>query len=132
MIDSTKAASIKLYPDGPDHGAAVVSNVTFKNVVVQNSDYTLQIQGCYGEDTDYCTLYPSTTQLSGIVVKGFSGTTSSKYAPTVANLNCPKSGACGVTFSGITVKPPSGTVNYLCADAPTSLGVACSSGACGK
>lgn len=132
MIDSTKAAGIKLYPDGPDHGSAVVSNVTFENVVVQNSDYAFQIQSCYGEDTSYCASYPSTAQLSGIVVRGFSGTTSSKYASAVANLNCPKSGTCGVTFSGMTVKPPSGTAVYLCANTPSSLGVTCSSGASGK
>ncbi|KAB5515214.1 glycoside hydrolase family 28 protein [Coniochaeta sp. 2T2.1] len=132
MIDSTKAAGVKLYPDGPDHGTAVVSNVTFENVVVQNSDYAFQIQSCYGEDTDYCTSYPSTAQLSGIVVRGFSGTTSSKYAPTVASLNCPKSGTCGVTFSGMTVKPPSGTARYLCANTPSTLGVTCSSAASGK
>ena len=132
MIDSTKAAGIKLYPDGPDHGTAVVQNVTFQNFVVQNSDYAFQIQSCYGEDTSYCSSTPSTAQLTGVVVKGFSGTTSSKYSPTVANINCPAAGTCGVTLSSMTVKPPSGSAQYLCANTPSNLGVTCTSGASGK
>ncbi|KAH6995546.1 family 28 glycoside hydrolase [Ilyonectria sp. MPI-CAGE-AT-0026] len=132
MINSTKAVGIKLYPDGPDHGTAVVSNVTFQNVVVQNCDYAFQVQSCYGETTSYCASYPSTAQLSGIVVKGFSGTTSSKYAPSVANVNCPAAGSCDLTMSSMTVKPPSGSASYLCANTPSTLGVTCKSGASGR
>jgi galacturan 1,4-alpha-galacturonidase len=131
MTDSTKAAGIKLYPGGTSHGTAVVRNVTWEDVVVDNSDYAFQIQSCYGEDDAYCTSAPSTAQLSGIVVKGFSGTTSSKYSPTTMNLNCPAKGACGVTMSSITVKPLSGSAKVLCANTPSSLGVTCSSGASG-
>ncbi|KAH7016743.1 glycoside hydrolase family 28 protein [Ilyonectria destructans] len=132
MINSTKAVGIKLYPAGPDHGTAVVSNVTFQNVVVQNCDYAFQVQSCYGETTSYCASYPSTAQLSEIVVKGFSGTTSSKYAPSVANINCPAAGSCDLTMSSMTVKPPSGSASYLCANTPSTLGVTCKSGASGR
>ncbi|KAI8629139.1 glycoside hydrolase family 28 protein [Xylariaceae sp. FL1651] len=131
MIGSTKAAGIKLYPAGSSHGTAVVKNVTWENVVVDNSDYAFQIQSCYGEDAGYCADTPSTAQLSGIVVKGFSGTTSSHYSPTTMNLDCPAGGTCGVTMSSITVKPPSGSVKILCANTPSTLGVTCTSGASG-
>lgn len=131
MIDSTKAAGIKLYPAGTEHGTAVVKNVTWENVVVDNCDYAFQIQSCYSEDTDYCEDTPSTATLTDIIVKGFSGTTSDAYEPTVANINCPASGTCDVTLSSMTVKPPSGTARYLCANTPSSLGVTCSSGASG-
>ncbi|KAH8204168.1 hypothetical protein TruAng_001720 [Truncatella angustata] len=131
MVDSTKAAGIKLYPAGADHGTAVVKNVTWENVVVDNCDYAFQIQSCYSEDTDYCDDTPSTATLTGIVVKGFSGTTSDKYEPTVANINCPAGGTCDVALSGMTVKPPSGSAEYLCANTPSSLGITCTSGASG-
>jgi len=131
MKDSTKAGGIKLYPAGSSHGTAVVRNVTWENVVADNSDYAFQIQSCYGEDESYCESSPSTAQLSGIVVKGFSGTTSSKYSPTTMNLNCPAKGSCAVTMSSITVKPPSGSARVLCANTPSNLGVSCSSGASG-
>lgn len=131
MINSTKAAGIKLYPAGADHGTAVVRNVTWDGVVVVGSDYAFQIQSCYNEDADYCDATPSTATLTDIVVKGFSGTTSSKYEPVVANINCPAAGSCGVTMSGMTVAPPSGTAKYLCGNTPSGLGVTCSSGASG-
>ncbi|KAI1425359.1 glycoside hydrolase family 28 protein [Xylaria sp. FL1777] len=131
MTDSTKAAGIKLYPAGSSHGTAVVRNVTWENIVVDNSDYAFQIQSCYSEDESYCESSPSTAQLSGIVVKGFSGKTSSKYSPTTMNLNCPADGTCGVTMSSITVTPPSGSAKILCANTPSNLGITCSSGASG-
>ncbi|KAI1185938.1 glycoside hydrolase family 28 protein [Nemania serpens] len=131
MTNSTKAAGIKLYPGGSAHGTAVVRNVTWEDVVVDNSEYAFQIQSCYGEDATYCAGAPSTAQLSDVYVKGLSGTTSAKYGSTIMNLNCPAKGTCGVALSSVTVKPPSGSAKVLCANTPSSLGVACSSGASG-
>ncbi|KAI0141918.1 glycoside hydrolase family 28 protein [Xylariaceae sp. FL1272] len=131
MIDSAKAAGIKLYPAGSSHGSAIVKNVTWDGIVVDNSDYAFQIQSCYNEDESYCDSTPSTAQLSGIVVKNVSGTTSSKYSPTTMNLNCPAAGTCDVTMSGITVTPPSGSAEILCANTPSTIGVTCTSGASG-
>ncbi|KAK1238532.1 hypothetical protein MKX07_006678 [Trichoderma sp. CBMAI-0711] len=131
MIDSTKAAGLKLYPGPPKHGTAVVTNVTFENFVLKNTDYAFQVQSCYGEDASYCSSSPSTAQVKGVVVRNFSGTTSSHYSPNVANLNCPAAGSCGLTLSNITVKPPSGSAVFQCANTPSSIGVPCSAGASG-
>ncbi|KAK7732519.1 hypothetical protein SLS53_008404 [Cytospora paraplurivora] len=131
MIDSTKAAGIKTYPGGSDHGTAIVSNVTFEDFVVEGSDYAFQVQSCYGEDDDYCEEYPSTATLTDIVVKGFSGTTSDKYDPVVANIDCPEDGTCGLKISSWTVKAPSGSAENLCANTPSSLGITCTDGASG-
>lgn len=131
MKNSAKASGLKLYPAGASHGSAVVSNVTFENFVVTSSDYAFQVQSCYGETAAYCAATPSTAQITGVIVKGFSGTTSTKYSPVVANIDCPQSGTCGITMSGMTVKAPSGTTEYLCANTPSTLGVTCTSGASG-
>ena len=131
MIDSTKAAGIKTYPSGGSHGTSTVSNVTFTGFTVDNSDYAFQIQSCYGEDGGYCADNAGTAKLTGIKVIGFSGTTSSKYAPITANLNCGSKGTCDVAISSYNVKPPSGTGKVLCANTPSALGVTCSSGASG-
>lgn len=131
MSTSTKAAGIKLYAGGSSYGTAVVSNVTFKDFTVASSDYAFQVQSCYNSDATYCASNPSTAKISGVVVSGFSGTTSTKYAPVVANINCPKAGSCGIAMSGMTVKAGSGTAKYQCANTPSSLGVTCSSGASG-
>ncbi|KAI1321946.1 family 28 glycoside hydrolase [Xylariaceae sp. FL0255] len=131
MTKSAKAAGIKLYPAGSSHGMAVVSNVTWENVVVNSSDYAFQIQSCYDETAAYCEATPSTAQLTDVVVKGFSGTTSMTYEPVIMNLDCPADGTCGVSISDITVTSPEGKAEVLCANTPSSLGVTCTSGASG-
>lgn len=131
MIQSSKAAGIKTYPSGNDHGTSTVSNVTFADFVVQDSDYAFQIQSCYGEDDSYCESNPGNAELTDIVVKGFSGTTSDKYDPTTANINCGSGGTCGITISDWTVEASSGSGEILCSNTPSDLGVDCTSGASG-
>ncbi|KAE8152971.1 putative endo-xylogalacturonan hydrolase A [Aspergillus avenaceus] len=131
MIGSTKAAGIKTYPSGGDHGVSTVKNVTFSEFIVEGCEYAFQIQSCYGEDEDYCQDSPGDAVLEGIVVEGFSGTTSDKYDPVVANLNCGANGICDVTINAFEVKAPSGSARILCANTPSSIGVTCDSGASG-
>jgi galacturan 1,4-alpha-galacturonidase len=131
MQTSTKAVGIKLYPGGSKHGTAVVRNVTWDGVTVSDCDYAAQIQSCYGEDASYCTSNPSTATVQDVYFKNFRGTTSNKYSPTTANINCPAKGSCGINFSGWDVKAPSGSAKVLCANQPSSIGVTCSSGASG-
>ncbi|KFY05925.1 hypothetical protein V492_08231, partial [Pseudogymnoascus sp. VKM F-4246] len=50
MINCGKAAGIKVYAGGSDHGTSTVSNVTWDGVDVQGCDYGAQIQSCYGAD----------------------------------------------------------------------------------
>lgn len=94
MTGCSKAAGIKLYPGGSDHGTATVSNVTWDGVTVDNCDYGAQIQSCYGGTADECASTPSAASLTGISFKNFKGTTSTHYEPTVANLDCPADGTC--------------------------------------
>jgi galacturan 1,4-alpha-galacturonidase len=131
MINSSKAVGIKLYPGGSSHGTATVSNVTYDGVTVTNCDYAAQIQSCYNEDASYCSSYPSTASVTGVYFKNFKGTTSTKYEPDIANIDCPGAGTCDVYFSGWSVKPPSGTATYLCANVDSSPGITCTSGASG-
>lgn len=131
MQTSTKAVGIKLYPGGSSHGTAVVRNVTWDGVTVSDCEYAAQIQSCYNEDASYCSSNPSTGTIEDVYFKNFKGTTSSKFAPTVANINCPAKGSCDVHFEGWTVKPPSGSARYLCGNTKGDIGVTCTSGASG-
>ncbi|KAJ1567826.1 hypothetical protein HK096_008544, partial [Nowakowskiella sp. JEL0078] len=131
MKDSTKAVGIKLYPGGSAHGISSVKNVTFDGVTVSNCDYAAQIQSCYGETTSYCASNPSTSSIQSVYFKNFKGTTSSKYNPTVSNLNCPASGICDIYFSSFSVLAPSGKSVNLCANIDSTPGITCSSGASG-
>lgn len=131
MVNSTKALGIKTYPSGGSHGVSTVSNVTWTGVVVDGCDYAIQIQSCYGEDSEYCEENPGNAVLSGIVLEDISGTTSGKYGAVTGNLNCGAKGTCDVKISSYTVKPASGTGKVLCANTPSDLGVTCTAGASG-
>ncbi|KAF4551801.1 putative glycosyl hydrolases family 28 protein 1 [Elsinoe fawcettii] len=110
MIDSTKAAGIKVYPGGSAHGTSVVRNVTWDDVTVQNSDYAFTIEPCYGEEEAYCKANGASSTIEGVYVKNFKGTTSKKYAPTTAEVFCPVKGtACDVHVSGWTVQASGAT-----------------------
>jgi len=131
MINSTKAVGIKVYPGGTSHGISIVSNITFEDVTVVNSDYAAQIQSCYGENATYCASYPSKANITDVVFRDFKGVTSLKYTPVVANLNCPKDGSCEVRFEGWGVEAGKGTAEVLCANVGGSPGIDCTEGASG-
>ncbi|KAG5727800.1 hypothetical protein E4T56_gene4158, partial [Termitomyces sp. T112] len=60
------------------------------------------------------TCVPSAHTITDVYWTNVSGTTSSKYDPVVANLNCPSLGTCNIHVSSFTVKPPSGKADVLC------------------
>lgn len=131
MANCGKAAGIKLYPGGSTHGTSTVTNVTWDGVIVEGCDYGAQIQSCYGSTAADCAANPSLATLSGIYFKNFQGTTNSKQAPAVANLDCSPGMLCDLHFTNWNVKNPSGsTVNY-CANIDGNPGITCTSGASG-
>ncbi|KAJ7448953.1 glycoside hydrolase family 28 protein [Mycena latifolia] len=130
MINSAKAAGIKLFEGGSAHGIATVSNVTWTGITVQNCDYAVQIQSCY-EATDTTNCIPNTDSLTGVTFENFSGTTSTKFSPVVGNLHCSASATCNVVLKNFTVKAPSGTGQVQCSNIDGSLGVTCSGAASG-
>ncbi|KAF4626190.1 hypothetical protein G7Y89_g11973 [Cudoniella acicularis] len=129
MATSSKAVGIKVYPGG--YGTATVKNVTYDGITVSSSDYAAQIQSCYGNTAAYCASNPSNASMTDIYFKNFKGTTSTKYEPTIANIDCPASGTCDLYFSGWSVEPPTGTAQYLCANIDNTPGITCTSGASG-
>lgn len=131
MIKSTKAVGIKTYPTGNGHAKSTVSNVTFTDIIVDGSDYAIQIQSCYGEKGDYCVEHPGDSDLTGIVFDKISGKTSGKYKAVTGNLSCGARGTCDVKVSGYTVVAPTGGSEVQCANTPSTLGVKCTAGASG-
>jgi hypothetical protein len=127
MKGTTKAAGIKIYPGGPDHGTAVVRNVTWDGVIVDNCGAAFEFDACYNEDESYCEQHPSTAQLTEIYVKNFSGKTSTKYAPTTGHIYCPIVGKkCDVKLTNWTVKSGTGAGQFLCENISSNvLGITC-------
>jgi galacturan 1,4-alpha-galacturonidase len=131
MINSTSAARIKVFAGGPSHGQVVVSNVTILGVTVDNCDFAFRVQNCYEQDTSTCKNTPSAAILSDIKIIDFTGKTSSKYDPDVANIDCPPKGTCDLTFVGWDVVAPSKNATVLCDYYDHPSGVKCTHGAFG-
>ncbi|KAF8994407.1 family 28 glycoside hydrolase [Cyathus striatus] len=132
MINSAKAVGIKLYQGGSSHGVAMVRNVTYDTITVQNSDYAVQIQSCYDSDTaEDCNNAPSSSVIDEVYFKNFKGTTSTKYDPVLGNLNCPGAGTCNIYFTNFTAVTPKGKANFLCSNVDSSPSITCSGSASG-
>ncbi|KAF7348276.1 Extracellular exo-polygalacturonase [Mycena sanguinolenta] len=130
MINSAKAVGIKLWEGGSAHGVATVRNVTWSGITVQNCDYAIQIQSCYeAANTSNC--ISNTDSLTEVIFTGFTGTTSTKFSPVVANINCAPGATCDVVVENFSVKPPSGTAEVLCSNIDDALGLTCSGAASG-
>ncbi|KAB8276110.1 pectin lyase fold/virulence factor [Aspergillus minisclerotigenes] len=127
MKNSTKAAGIKIYPGGTEHGYGIVTNITWEDITVDNCDYAFQVSACYNEDESYCEENPSNSTITGITLKNFHGTTTSRYSPTVAQFFCPVEGAkCQVQVDGWNVDAGSGTARVDCDNISSStLGIDC-------
>ncbi|KAJ7746292.1 glycoside hydrolase family 28 protein [Mycena metata] len=130
MINSAKAVGIKLWEGGSAHGVATVTNVTWSDITVQNCDYAVQIQSCY-EAANTSSCISNTDKLTGVTFENFSGTTSTKFSPVVANINCAPAATCDVVLKNFAVKPPSGTAQVLCSNIDDALGATCSGAASG-
>ncbi len=131
MVNSSKAAGIKLWPGGSSHGTVAVSNVTYDGVIVDNCDYAFQVMNCYESDSATCKANPSAAKLSDIHLINFTGKTSSKYDPDVANIDCPPKGTCDLTFSRWNIIAPSSKSIVLCGNYDHPSGVKCTPGAFG-
>ena len=116
MINCTLATRIKFFPGGVSHGTVAVSNVTYKDVTVDNCDYALQVDNCYESTPTACKTNPSAAQLSNIHFIGLIGKTSNKYDPVVARIDCPPAGTCDLTFRQWDIVAPSGNSTVLCSN----------------
>jgi galacturan 1,4-alpha-galacturonidase len=64
MINCSSATRIKFYPGGPSHGTVLVSNVTYKDITVDNCNYAFQVDNCYESTLNTCKQNPSTASSS--------------------------------------------------------------------
>ena len=125
MINCSLALRIKFYPGGPSHGTVLVSNVTYKDIQVDNCDYAFQMDNCYESDTTQCQRYPSAAKVSEISLINITGKTGEKYDPVVAKIFGPPSGTCDITFKQWNIIAPSGKSTVLCSHCDHPSGIPC-------
>ena len=146
MSNASDGARIKVWPGVSSAlsddlqgggGSGAVSNITYDGMILSNVDYAVEITQCYGQKnltlcnqvrfpcafdpicnrTNSSLQFPSNLTISDITIKNFHGTTSKKYDPLVGYLVCSSPSVCSdINIQNVTVKSPSGTDKYKCAN----------------
>ena len=116
---------IKVWPNTPSAlsgdlqgggGSGRVNNVTYDTMFIDNVDYAIEVDQCYGQSNlTLCLEYPSPLTITNIVFNNFNGKTSKKYQPDIATFACSSSTVCNnITATNINVVSPNGTDSAYC------------------
>lgn len=141
MYNASDGARIKVWPGTPSAlsedlqgggGSGLVSNITYKDMYIENVDYAVEITQCYGQkNLTLCHEFPSNLTISGIDISGIHGTTSKKRDPLSGYVVCSSSSVCSnISLSDIDVVAPSGVKNaFNCGnvDEAALVGINCTS-----
>jgi galacturan 1,4-alpha-galacturonidase len=137
MHNTSDGARIKVWPNTPSAlsgdlqgggGSGRVNNVTYDTLFIDNTDYAIEVDQCYGQNNlTLCLEFPSPLTITDITFKNFVGKTSKKYQPEIAAFACSSSAVCnGIVASDINVVSPNGTDQAYCLNVDsTKLDVEC-------
>lgn len=136
---SQDGARIKVWPNSPTAlsgdlqgggGSGEVSNVTYDTMIIDNVDYAIEVDQCYGQSNlTLCLEYPSPLTITDIVFMNFNGKTSTKYSPEIGTFACSSSTVCNnISATDINVLSPAGANDAYCLNVDNStLDVTCTS-----
>lgn len=137
MQNATDGARIKVWPIAPSAlsgdlqgggGSGRVNNITYDTFVIDNVDYAIEVDQCYGQSNlTLCLEYPSALTITDIVFRNFVGKTSSKYAPETSAFACSSTTVCNnIVAQSINVASPNGSNFAYCLNVDTTaLDVGC-------
>ncbi|OBT97766.1 Exopolygalacturonase [Pseudogymnoascus verrucosus] len=137
MTDASDGARIKVWPNTASAlsgdlqgggGSGRVNNITYDTMYINNVDYAIEVDQCYGQkNLTLCLEYPSPLTITDIVFKNFIGKTSTKYQPQIGTFACSSSTVCnGIVASDINVVSPGGKNEAYCLNVDAStLDVVC-------
>ncbi|KAK9774360.1 putative Exopolygalacturonase X [Seiridium cardinale] len=125
MHNATDGARIKIWPNTPSAlsgdlqgggGDGRVNNITYTDWTIDNVDYSIEVDQCYGQSNlTLCLEYPSPLTITNVVFNNFKGATSSKYQPQVATFACSSDTACSnIVSTDFDVLSPNGTKQAFC------------------
>ncbi|PQE29919.1 Exopolygalacturonase X protein [Rutstroemia sp. NJR-2017a WRK4] len=130
-------ARIKVWPNTPSAlsgdlqgggGDGRVNNITYDTMFIDNVDYAIEVDQCYGQSNlTLCLQYPSPLTITDIVFKNFTGKTSKKYNPEIGTFACSSETVCNnIVATNINVLSPNGTDQAYCLNVDkTALDVTC-------
>jgi len=125
LHNTSDGARVKVWPGSPAElsgdlqgggGEGRVNNITYDTISVDNTDYAIEVDQCYGQNNlTLCLEFPSTVTISNVVFKNFTGKTSTKFGAQIGTFACSDDMVCsGITTEGISVTSPKGTNQAYC------------------
>jgi galacturan 1,4-alpha-galacturonidase len=109
-------------------GSGRVANITYDTLIIDNVDYAIEVDQCYGQSNlTLCLEFPSPLTITDVLFKNFNGKTSKKYQPEIGTFACSSATVCNnIVASAINVVSPNGTDLAYCLNVPqANLDVTC-------
>ncbi|KAJ5260528.1 Glycoside hydrolase family 28 [Penicillium angulare] len=129
LLNGQNGARLKAWA-GEDVGYGRITNVTYRNVQIQNTDNPIVLDQCYFDiNSTECAKYPSQVNVTNIVFDNIWGTSSGKEGKVIADLTCSPNAVCSnISLSRINVTSPAGSPpEIICDGIQGSIGVNCTS-----
>ncbi|KAH8673496.1 exopolygalacturonase [Xylariales sp. PMI_506] len=125
LHNASDGGRIKIWPNTPSAlsgdlqgggGDGRVNNITYTDIGIDNVDYAIEVDQCYGQSNlTLCLEYPSPLTITNVVFNNFHGTTSTKYQPQVAAFACSSDTACSnIVSNNFDVFSPNGSSLAYC------------------
>ncbi|KAJ5112916.1 hypothetical protein N7456_001450 [Penicillium angulare] len=129
LLNGQNGARLKAWA-GEDVGYGRITNVTYRNIQIQNTDNPIVLDQCYFDvNSTECAKYPSQVNVTNIVFDNIWGTSSGKEGKVIADLTCSPNAVCSnISLSRIDVTSPAGSPpEIICDGIQGSIGVNCTS-----
>jgi len=137
LHNASDGARIKVWPNTPSAvsgdlqgggGDGRVNNITYDTIFIDNVDYAIEVDQCYGQNNlTLCLEFPSPLTITDVLFTNFQGITSKKFSPEIAAIACSSATACSnIVASSINVVSPAGAKTAYCQNVDNStLDVVC-------
>lgn len=127
LLNGQNGARLKAWA-GPDAGYGYIDNITYKDIIIENTDAPVVLDQCYfniNETT--CAKYPSNVNITNVNFINISGSSTGKNGKVVADLTCSPGATCnGIHLENINITSPKGSPSQIvCENIKGDIGVDC-------
>ncbi|KAF2488839.1 glycoside hydrolase family 28 protein [Lophium mytilinum] len=127
LLNGQNGARLKAWA-GENVGYGYITNITYKDVHVENTDHPIVLDQCYFNINETaCAQYPSNVNISDVRFINVHGTSSGLEGRVVADLTCSPGATCeGIHLEDIDITSPAGGPPVIvCNNISGDIGVEC-------
>jgi galacturan 1,4-alpha-galacturonidase len=127
LLNGQNGARLKAWA-GADVGYGYISNITYRDIHVENTDNPIVLDQCYfNVNQTECAAHPSRVNITDVRFINVHGTSSGKNGRVVADLTCSPGATCtGIYLQDINITSPAGSPpEIVCDGIQGGIGVPC-------